>query len=64
MTPPLRVDSPRARLEARQRLRDHGIRSVIDGNVLWIYDGKGQRARCDDGEWLVYEGGEFTVRKA
>lgn len=63
MTPPLRVDSPRARLEARQRLRDHGIGSHIDGEVLWIFDSDGRRERCDDGDWLVYGDGVFTVRR-
>lgn len=64
MTPPLRVDSPSTRLEARRLLRDHGITAHIVGDVLWVTDDQGQRMRVNDGEWLVYEGGAFTVKAA
>lgn len=59
----LHLDSDRMRVQARDWLAHYGITAHVEGSVLWVVDGTGQRMRADDGDRLVYRDSAFTVER-
>lgn len=49
------LDTPTAQEEAVDILTGHGVHTLIDGPVLWIYGTDGSRVRCNPGDYLAHD---------